>query len=185
MTTQINIDSTMNEGMPRATFMKLLNGEGGREYIRDFESHRRDSYLTEQITARNGANTALAAEHIIPNQFVVQQALDRYFTLVNDALRDLKFSRDDLTIILNTTCGPNWQWDLWHNVASMVADDNGIDSLQELSQDSSMRLLLENLIALTQLQNAALVDFCETFWRTRSNIPFDELCSVLGLELVD
>ena len=185
MTTQISIDSAMNDALPQAEFVKLFKDEGGREYFSDFEWHRRLGYLSEQIEIRNGTDDAVGVERVIPNQFVVQQALQRYFTLVNDALKDLKFSRDDLTIILNTTCGPNWQWDLGHNVASMVADENGIDSLQEISPDSSMRLLLENLIALTQLQNAALVDFCEKFWRARKELPFEELCAKLGLQLVD
>lgn len=186
MNSEIKNDLTFDNGMPLASFVKdFLSGYDSREYSLDFESHQRGSYLPEQFAARNGSKSAVVAEHLVPNQFVIQQALERYFKLVHDALKDLEFSREDITIILNTTCGPYWQWDLGHNVASMVADDNGIDSLDELPSDSSMRLLLEKLIPLTQVQNAALVDFCEKFWRTRNNLPFDELCAELGLELVD
>ena len=185
MNTEINIDSTTDEGMPSSEFMEMLNQDGGHEYAHDFESHRRLKFIEEQIASRNGARAAVAPEHKIPDHFVIQQAAERYFLLVNSALTELKLSQEDLTIILNTTCGPVWLWDLWHNVASMVANNNGIESLEELAPDSTMRLLIEKLMALTPLQNVALVDFCEKVWRTRSDLPFNERCAELGLELTE
>lgn len=185
MTTQINTDSTTDEGMPLSKFTQMLSQDGGREYARDFDSHRRLEFIQEQIASRNDAKAAVVPEHKIPDQFVIQQAAERYFLLVKGALTDLKFSREEITIVLNTTCGPVWQWDPWGNVAAMVANDNGVEGLKELPPDSTIRLLIEKLIPLTPLQNAALVDFCEKVWRSRNGLPFDELCAEVGLELTN
>jgi hypothetical protein len=51
----------------------------------------------------------------------------------------------------------------------MVADSNGIESIEELQEGSAMRKLLEKLTLLTPLENAALVDACERVWRGCEN----------------
>ena len=50
------------------------------------------------------------------------------------------------------------------SVATMVADGDGIDSIEALPIGSAMRSLLDKLIGLTVLENAALVDACERVW---------------------
>ena len=69
------------------------------------------------------------------------------------------------------------------SVAGMVADDNGVDSLEELTPDSGLRVLIEKLVELTPAENAALVDVCERVWRSQSGLPLDELCAELGMPL--
>jgi hypothetical protein len=87
--------------------------------------------------------------------------------------------------ILNVECGPIWNFSPYDTVASMVADDNGIESLDELEEDSNMRILLDKLIQLTRIQNAALVDICEQVWRLKSINSIDDRFQSIGLILAE
>lgn len=185
MKTEINNEATIDYETPASKFVEMLHRDGAREYMGDMDSDRRLGYLEYEVAVRNGTTTGMDSVHKIPDNFVIQQAAERYFSLVDDAKRSLRFSQQELTIILNTTCSPVWQWYANMSVAGMVADDNGVDSLEELTPDSTLRLLIEKLVELSPAQNAALVDVCERIWRSQSGQPFDELCAELGMPLTD
>lgn len=67
----------------------------------------------------------------------------------------------------------------------MVADENGIDNPLLLASGSPMRVLLEKLMTLSLSENAALIDLCETVWRSTNNVSLDDLCTELGIPLAD
>jgi hypothetical protein len=67
----------------------------------------------------------------------------------------------------------------------MVADDNGVESLEELEPESILRKLIEKLAHFSPTQNAALVDVCERVWRSQGGLPLDELCAELGMPLTE
>ncbi|MDD2811152.1 hypothetical protein [Rhodoferax sp.] len=182
-----NIETTTSDVQTRESsqFIKLLLQDGAGEYRLDFDHLDRPEKLKAYFAERNGSKFLGVVDQKIPDQFVAQQSLERYFGLLELSLKDLQFDINELTIIMNTTCGPVWQWQTYDSVASMVADDNGIEDLDELSPGSVLRELLKKLIALSPLQNAALVDFCEKFWRARSDIGFEEQCAALGLTVID
>lgn len=69
------------------------------------------------------------------------------------------------------------------SVAGMVADDQGVESLDELGLDSILRLLILKLAKLTPTENAALVDVCERVWRSKGGLPLDEMCLEFGMPL--
>ena len=185
MNTENNGQPTANYEAPASRFVEMLHSDGAREYMRDFDSDTRLEYLSKEIAKRIGSNAAEIPEHKVPNQFIIQQAAERYFSLVARATSSLHFSSQELTIILNTTCCPVWQWHAYQSVAGMVADDNGVESLKELEPDSILRQLIEKLAHFSPTQNAALVDVCERVWRSQSGLPFDELCAELGMPLTD
>ena len=80
-----------------------------------------------------------------------------------------KFSDSEFQVILNCECNDIWDWNTSTSVATMVADDNGIDSLDDMPNESPMRVLLEKLALLSPTENAALVDACERVWRGYQN----------------
>lgn len=80
-----------------------------------------------------------------------------------------RFTSKELITILNCECGPVWQWDINMPVVAMVANDQGVDSLDEAPEGSKLRALLEKLLALSPSENAALVDACERVWRGYKN----------------
>lgn len=185
MKTEINNEATIDYETPESKFVEMLHRDGAREYMGDFDSDTRLEYLSQEIAKRICAKAAEIPEHKVPNHFVIQQAAERYFSLVARATTSLRFSQRELTIILNTTCSPVWQWHAYQSVAGMVADDNGVESLEELAPDAILRLLIEKLAQLSPTQNAALVDICEMVWRSRSGRPLDELCAELGMPLTE
>lgn len=168
----------------RAPFLELLERDGGSPYQYDLDSAQRIEYIQAQLLLRRGTTNLLGGPATVPLQFAAQQAIERFYLLCAGALSGISLTAHELTCILNTTCGPYWQWYVDDSVAQMVADDNGISSLDELPEGSMMRDLLEKLGCLDPLQNAALVDFCERFWRTSSQDGFSETCAKLGLNLV-
>jgi hypothetical protein len=151
----------------------------------DFDHLGRNEFIRKELLMRSGATNIPGAAEPVPLQFTARQAIERYCILCAWALACIGLTAKELTCILNTTCGPYWQWQLHDTVAQMVADDNGISSLNEVPEGSLMRNLLEKLMRLDPLQNAALVDFCERFWRTPSRDGFNETCKTLGLTLVE
>jgi len=123
----------------------------------------------------------------ITGLLIMEQAADRYFDLLQMTRQSLdnKFTTKDIVTILNAECTPIWNYLPSHSIASMVLDDNGIESLDELDNDSSMKRLLEKLFELTPAQNATLADICERIWRCKSGKSISNLCSDMGLSLVD
>jgi hypothetical protein len=144
------------------------------EFSNDFAKSMRRSELLKAIDLRRGGENRPSPNRF-SSGFIAEQAAARYFMLLDTAHAALKgnFSEQDFSVILNAECTPVWQWDPGHSVAAMVADDNGIESLEELPEGGSMRSLIEKLIALTPLENAALVDACERVWRGYGNPLLD------------
>ena len=152
----------------------------------DFEFGQRLAYLTEQIEARTGGGF-VSGKRILSQKFVIQQALERYFLLIGEALNGIELNKKELEIILNATCSPVCQWGLTDSLARLVADDNGVDDIEQLQANPTFMRFLIKLQELTKLQEAALVDFCERFWRMAKDgdFTFKELCSELGFELAN
>lgn len=109
MNTQTNSQTTTDYEIPKSQFVEMLHLDGAREYTRDFDRDVRLEYLKKEIAKRVCSNDSEINANAVPNHFVVQQAAERYFSLVTSATRSLHFSQPEMTIILNTTCSPFWQ----------------------------------------------------------------------------
>lgn len=144
--------------------------EQRREYRFDFMQRQRRMDLLDAVNERRGSEHLTGAERF-SSAFIVEQAAHRYFMLVQDIQARLKgrFTAAEFDVILNCECQPVWQWDTYMPVAAMVADDQGVESLDELPEGSPLRVLLDKLQALTVTQDAALVDACERVWRGYDN----------------
>lgn len=142
------------------------DGSAERRYWRDESDVVR--FLEGEVKARDGAEIAFELEQKFSTKYIVQQSLCLHFMLMLSALESLNsmFTDSEMGIILNTNCGPFWQWYVGRTVATMVMEDHGIAELSDLDDDSELKILVEKLIPLSDLQNAALVDVCERFWRT-------------------
>lgn len=140
------------------------------EYQVDFMQHERRMDLLDAVNLRRGSEHLSRPERF-SSAFIVEQAAHRHFMLVQDIQARLKgrFTAAEFDVILNCECQPVWQWDTYMPVAAMVADDQGVESLDELPEGSPLRVLLEKLQALTVSQDAALVDACERVWRGYDN----------------
>lgn len=166
-----------------------IGGEpDGAECTFDSQRDNRLSFLNTAVCQRNGVNREKEIESFLahrvarlemsdPNQFsahfVIEQAAERYFNLINHEMLALDgmFTVDEFATILNTTCNPVWDWAPWMPVSGIVADDNGVCNLNELTVGSPMRILLEKLRKLSASQNVALVDSCERLWRDQGQGP--------------
>lgn len=143
-------------------------------------------YLMEQIKVRTGAEL-LSGEKIISQKIVVEQSLERYFLLIGEALNGIQLDHEEMRVILNSIPSPVWQWGLNVSLATRIADAYGADEFSKLDANSTFVKLITKLQKLTLLQEAALIDFCERFWREgrKGDYSFDELCSKFGFDLVD
>ena len=168
-------------------FIEMLVRDGvGVEQWSDIDGSTRRLFLKDEIEARTFKHQEFDADQKFSSQFVVQEAAARFFSLLRPATASMNglFTRKDLTKILNTTCGPIWNWKAGRmSVLSMVADENGINSGSDVRKDSEMGILLKKLKALTPLQNAALVDVCERHWRGRFNSSIEDSFEEMGLIL--
>ncbi|MBE0548553.1 MAG: hypothetical protein IH627_13080 [Rubrivivax sp.] len=154
----------------------LFSAEVGREGRGgDFMWPVRHANLSDEVNKRVGCPEE--PDRMLSGRFVVEQAAERYFYLVADAERTMrgKFTEEEFVTILNTTCGPIWEWDTYMSVASMVADTFGVGRLDSLKEGSELRVLLKKLLDLSAVQNAALVDTCERVWRGHANNLLDEV----------
>jgi hypothetical protein len=141
-----------------------------REFRHDTMKDMRRSALISAVDARRGTD-ALVGDERFSSGFIVEQAAHRYFMLLDEAQAALKgrFTQADFQVILNVECQPTWDWDPAMSVAQMVADDNVVRRLKALPEGDHMRQLLEKLLTLSPLENAALVDACERVWRGYDN----------------
>ncbi|WP_431273663.1 hypothetical protein ACQ858_16010 [Variovorax ureilyticus] len=144
--------------------LRTLNGDAPHPV--DFDQPVRRHQLSEAISARVGLRESRVAPEV-----VLELAGARFFSLVAKAQRSLKgrFSEAEWSYILNTECNQIWQWDAELSVATMVADDNGIESADDAASDDVLGPLLDKLVKLSPLENAALVDACEQVWRGYDN----------------
>jgi hypothetical protein len=181
--------NTMNKTIELSgvdTFEKALcSGLNGAEETQDFDSSYRLSYLEQQYGMRSGKARALVPEDVFSAQFVMQQAAERYFLLLQGAVQSLDgvFSDAELSALLNSNCGPIWNCAPNASLAGLVADDRGIEDLDDLTDGCELKLLLQKLISLTTLQTVALTDLCERFWRNPSQGSVTEMFESMGLEL--
>jgi hypothetical protein len=186
MKNELDINQAQSSTLCHAEFVNFLLADGGPDYEQDMECFHRTPYLRAKIEIRNGSSLPEGREKF-PNQFVAQVAAARFFRLTEMALLRLKkmFSLEEMTVILNLNCGPVISWDPTRSVAGMLADDIGIEHPSELLTGSTMRVLLDKLASLSSLENAALIDFCETLWRSLNGEPIEDLCVKLGMHLAD
>jgi hypothetical protein len=132
----------------------------------DVHQHVRRASLLPALDARLGnGEDGLTTHH------VAEQAAHRFFELAALAQEGLRgrFTDAEWLVLLSCEPSPAWYWDRWTTVATMVADDLGIEALDELDPDSELRALLVKLGDLTPLENATLVDACERVWRGLEN----------------
>ena len=134
----------------------------------DFNYPKRHYNLATAISTRIGAT---GSRTVVPANTVLELAAERYFSLIGRAQSTLRgrFSESEFDVILNVECASIWEWDADLTVATMVADDNGVEALDDLESQSELRELLRKLIELSPLENAALVDACEQVWRGYQN----------------
>jgi hypothetical protein len=184
--------TTMNtdeDTAPRMTFaLKMFTFDGeSAEQGRDLNESRRLHVLGQEIEARDGSEAALAPEHKFSSQFVIQQAAERYYSLVRHAIQslDMVFTTDEMKLVLNTNCSPIWNWSLYSTVANVVFETYGFDELSNHPSDVAIRTLVEKLMKLTHIQNAALVDLCERFWRGNTAGSLRSCIEKLGLILAE
>jgi hypothetical protein len=149
----------------------------------DFNLRTRHKLLCSDAALRSC--TRYAPEDNFTTAFVIETAAYTYFRLLDNEKRQLSnsFSERDIEVILNTNCGPVWEFDPYMSLATAVADDNGVSNLEELPADSQLRTLLESLLTLTPLQNAAVVDACEVFWRNGRDKSLTDAMLFAGLVL--
>jgi len=169
-------------------FIHSLNtGLNGAEKVEDFEGSYRLSYLAQQYAKRSGRRRAVVPEHVFSAQFVLQQAAQRHFSLLAMAVSSISglFCEREMSVLLNSGCCPVWRYQAGASLAGNVADDLGVEELDELKDGTELKILLQKLIDLTSLQTAALVDLCERFWRSPSNSSLGETFRTMGLELVE
>ncbi len=165
-----------------ASFLEVLLKESDAPHCYlDFGWPSRWKTLLKEVKARVRISTDVYRS--VSGPYIVESAAERYFALLQHARQSMAemFTEAEFVIMLNTTCSPLWEWNPWVTVASMVADDNGMESWDELAKGSDLRSLMERLVALSPLQNAALVDVCEQVWRNGSDMDLAELLKAAGL----
>lgn len=132
-----------------------------------YDEHRtsRRATVLRGVAARQGEGNACSS------RLIVEQAAQRFFELAQHAADGLRgrFTEREWGILLSCEPSPAWNWDRRTTVATMVAEDLGIEALDELHPDSEPRALLVKLNDLTPLENATLVDACERVWRGLEN----------------
>lgn len=166
-----------SENCKMSPLMKMISKDAvGIEQRYDFDVSNRMNQLEKEIKARDGAEKSIDLDGKFSSEFIIRQALERYFELLNEAIQSLDsiFTTCDMEIIINVNCSPFCQWNANKSVAGMVVDDHGIEQLSDLADDSDTRLLLEKLMHLSPTQNAALIDVCERFWRSAKGNSLEE-----------
>lgn len=132
-----------------------------------YDEHRtaRRATVLRGVAARQGEGNACSS------RLIVEQAAQRFFELAKHAADGLRgrFTEREWGLLLSCAPSPAWNWDQRTTVATMVAEDLGIEALDELHPDSELRALLVKLGDLTPLENATLVDACERVWRGLEN----------------
>ena len=146
----------------------------------DFDLELRQAFLREAIPMRQG--NPLALQGVFSKAYVLEAAAARCFELMAMELRALDglLTEDELTAILNATRNPVWSWSYRVSLAGPVADEYGIETLED---ESPMTSLVRKLTQLTSSQSLALVDLCERIWRNPVNRPIRDIAAELGLQL--
>lgn len=174
-------DSDMSPFMTTLAF-----DQNGDETVYDVNSDQLLDRLTKSISIRDGSSSQ-SNTRLFSAESIIQKAADNFFQLADDEITSLsgKFTSNNMRTILNTECSANWRFSTQHSVASMVADDYGIEKLSDIDCCSELKLLLEKLVNLTPLQNATLIDVCERFWRLKSSNSISQTFKSMGLVLAE
>lgn len=151
-----------------------LNSEAVHHLLHAADKAISHHAIQEEYTLQRLTNSLKARKSNvlnIPCDVPMVQASARYFMLLETAAEHLKgrFSSADFHFLLNTQCTPIWSWEPSHSLASIVADEYGIEELEELDVGNPLRVFLERLLTLSPLENAVLVDACEQVWRGHPN----------------
>lgn len=149
-----------------------------------FDDVNRIGMIKYNIKIRDGSNLYEERFNVFSHSFVAQQAIERYFDVMKKTLDSIDglFLESEITLILNTNCGPYWNMHSGNRLSGMLMDDQGIESLNELDEGDELRILIGKLQKLSAAQNMALTDVCERYWRnTSSGKSLFEVFAKLGL----
>lgn len=153
-----------------ASFNSMACPEQGclDDEVEDLYQVDRHQALADGINQRSGQHGCQVSPGL-----VLEQAAERYFELVRAAEKSLvgMFSVDEFNIMLNTRGSEIWVND--EHMVVAVANSLDIASLDELDEESDLRVLLQKLSAINELQESVLVDVCERIWRGYENPLLD------------
>jgi hypothetical protein len=153
-------------------------------YADDLDAQLTIKEIDKHINVRCANVAGVEPAEMMPFQFVIKQSLERYFALIEGALDDIKFSGEEIRILLSLTPGPVWS--TRSRPIDCLLDDQGVDDLADLEQDSPLGSLGHKLLELTPVQETALVDLCESYWRNpRGGDSFQRLCEVKDMPEVN
>lgn len=165
-----------------ASFWEMLSKPAaGAEQKYDFYAGDSLSFLKSEVEVRSGLTEAISPYGVVSARFTVQQAAKRYFVLMaraRDSMSNM-FTEDEILRLLNSAMSPVSELRPCSNMATTVADDLNIENLDELAEDSPTRLLMNKLLSLTFIQDAALMELTELFWRRDSHRSISDF----GLDL--
>lgn len=184
MSNLILSDVPVNDDM-NSFIQKILKDDGCAEKRYCVDESNLVHFLESEVKARNGAEIAFEPEQKFSTRYIVQESLRKHFMLIHSALESLDsmFTSSEMGIILNANCGPFWEWHLGRPMAFILIEAYGIDQLSDLDDDSELKLLIEKLMPLSALQNAALFDVCERCWRTPNAGSLEEKFGNMNLVL--
>ena len=175
-----------NQPPQPTTLAGLVNrGKYGAEVRFGLDNKSKIRYLTQEICVRNGGAIALLKDHVISSQFIIEQMSCNYANIINETIDSMsyKFTEDNLTTLLQVNCSPIWQTDFFKTPLKMVIDFYQIVSIGDLNENPDVKDLVEKLEQLSVVENYALVDVCEQFWRNKRSGSFRENFKQLRLEL--
>src|ERR1043165_8417585 len=120
----------------------------GAEWSLDWDRDSRATVLLEETQRRR---TYREETGPFSDRYILEVAGLRYFELVTDELRSLSgfLTESELVVLLNTTASPVWDWRAGFTLAGVVADDQGIESLED---DTPMGRFVQKLSGRTQAQ---------------------------------
>lgn len=175
-----------NQPQQPTTLAGLVNrGKIGAEDRFGLDNKSKLHFLIQEICARNGGSIALSKDHVISSQFIVQQMSCNYANLLIETINSMsyRFTEDNLTTLLQVNCSPIWQTDFFKTPLQMVIDFYQVKSKDDLDKNPDVKDLIEKLEQLSVVENYALVDVCEQFWRNKRSGSFRENFKQLRLEL--
>lgn len=147
----------------KTPLMQALQSDStdGAEWAFDFDRFTRAEALLAETQRRRPYREDAGS---FSAGYTLEVAAQRYFELLNVELLSLQgfLTESELVALLNTTASPVWNWRAGFTLAGVVADDQGIESLED---DTRMGRFVRKLSSLTQSQCLALVDACERIWR--------------------
>ncbi len=190
------IENNIGETSIDCPLIELLTNDHGdhdllsmEEWTFDYEmieNEKRWEGVERQIIQRNGSTKDRDGSNRFSNSFVIQQATDRYFKIMRNSIVSIReiFSVSEILTIFSLNPGPVVHMNYGRAFASELADSLGIESWGDIDDNDDVRVLLRKLVKLTPVQNMALVDACEQFYRsTDTTGGVHGICCRFGLIL--